>query len=107
MVVVSRSLRVDARAGGALWDASSKERQRLRQSCPAQTTALLQTYCNETGYLVQGTEAARTLNYLIELAPRVGIEPTTNGLTVRRSTAELPGKLGGTQSKGAKSKRSS
>jgi hypothetical protein len=25
------------------------------------------------------------------LAPRVGIEPTTNGLTVRRSTAELPG----------------
>src|SRR3569833_2418688 len=28
------------------------------------------------------------------MAPRVGIEPTTNGLTVRRSTAELPGKLG-------------
>src|SRR5262245_7412622 len=25
------------------------------------------------------------------MAPRVGIEPTTNGLTVRRSTAELPG----------------
>jgi hypothetical protein len=25
-----------------------------------------------------------------EVAPRVGIEPTTNGLTVRRSTAELP-----------------
>ena len=29
-------------------------------------------------------------NWLISLAPRVGIEPTTNGLTVRRSTAELP-----------------
>src|SRR5215469_18904839 len=26
-----------------------------------------------------------------DLAPRVGIEPTTNGLTVRCSTAELPG----------------
>src|SRR5579872_488195 len=34
------------------------------------------------------------------MAPWVGIEPTTNGLTVRRSTAELPGntrKLEGTR----------
>src|SRR5262249_28159105 len=37
------------------------------------------------------------------MAPRVGIEPTTNGLTVRRSTAELPGKRGGYLSKGANS----
>src|SRR5262249_28393558 len=29
------------------------------------------------------------------LAPWVGIEPTTNGLTVRRSTAELPGNMMG------------
>ena len=29
------------------------------------------------------------------LAPGVGIEPTTNGLTVRRSTAELPGNITG------------
>jgi hypothetical protein len=26
-----------------------------------------------------------------ELAPRAGLEPATNGLTVRRSTTELPG----------------
>src|SRR6185369_17275664 len=32
---------------------------------------------------------------LIRMAPGVGIEPTTNGLTVRRSTAELPGNTGG------------
>ena len=30
---------------------------------------------------------------MILLAPGVGIEPTTNGLTVRRSTAELPGNV--------------
>ena len=30
------------------------------------------------------------VNQLEQMAPRVGIEPTTNGLTVRRSTAELP-----------------
>lgn len=29
--------------------------------------------------------------WTLEVAPRVGLEPTTNGLTVRRSTAELPG----------------
>src|SRR6185437_1674642 len=34
------------------------------------------------------------------MAPRVGIEPTTNGLTVRRSTAELPGN-GRCEAKGA------
>ena len=36
-------------------------------------------------------DRANAYKSLIELAPWVGIEPTTNGLTVRRSTAELPG----------------
>ena len=29
------------------------------------------------------------------MAPRAGLEPATNGLTVRRSTTELPGNTGG------------
>ncbi len=37
-------------------------------------------------------EASRSgMARYVQMAPRVGIEPTTNGLTVRRSTAELPG----------------
>lgn len=44
---------LDVRAVGRF-----KARQTLRQSCPAQTSALLQPYCNETGYLGEGTEAA-------------------------------------------------
>src|SRR5256885_16236419 len=31
------------------------------------------------------------LKFFMKMAPRVGIEPTTHGLTVRCSTAELPG----------------
>ena len=30
----------------------------------------------------------------MRLAPRAGLEPATNGLTVRRSTTELPGNVG-------------
>src|SRR5215471_15828828 len=39
------------------------------------------------------TSAAERISrkWLVFVAPRVGIEPTTNGLTVRCSTAELPG----------------
>src|ERR1700683_3800706 len=35
--------------------------------------------------------AGNDRKYLIYLAPRDGFEPPTNGLTVRRSTTELPG----------------
>ena len=37
---------------------------------------------------------------VIELAPRVGIEPTTRRLTVVCSTAELPGNRAGLEGRG-------
>ena len=40
-------------------------------------------------------ECTEVLELSGNLAPGVGIEPTTNGLTVRRSTAELPGNITG------------
>src|SRR5215469_10505725 len=39
------------------------------------------------------------------MAPRVGIEPTTNGLTVRCSTAELPGNRWTLEGRGFSDKR--
>lgn len=56
VVVVSRSLRVDARAGGALWD--FKGRQAAIELQQAQTSALLQPYCNERDSEGEGAEAA-------------------------------------------------
>src|SRR5712692_6158388 len=43
-------------------------------------------------YTLEGTLNIRVITLINKvMAPRVGIEPTTNGLTVRCSTAELPG----------------
>ena len=49
---------------------------------------------SDRGGLRRKHEAVQTrdrVQFAIWMAPRVGLEPTTNGLTVRRSTAELPG----------------
>lgn len=46
--------------------------------------------CLHSAYMERAGDDWSVISYCL-LAPRVGIEPTTNGLTVRRSTAELPG----------------
>jgi hypothetical protein len=58
--------------------------------CLQTASALLQRNCNRrSGRLLFSSRVIAQV--IVFMAPRVGIEPTTNGLTVRCSTAELPG----------------
>ncbi len=63
---------------------------RRRSSC---RTGLVSCRRFELSQLAAGADESQPAKKL--LAPRDGFEPPTNGLTVRRSTTELPGNAGG------------
>ena len=74
-----------------------------RTRCGASTTIQRTEWIKSRGFPPPETSGIQTKKQtgkklcqaIVLMAPRVGIEPTTNGLTVRRSTAELPGNKAG------------
>src|SRR5690606_23591743 len=82
------------------WDSNPRMVAHRRFSRPLQSTTLPPFRERRAGrehstrVRILGFAAGKS-STLEQMAPRAGFEPATNGLTVRRSTTELPGNRGG------------